>query len=190
MENKSQQGEMPETHEGEMPETPASESNQELTPEQLKAQLADYQKRVKELNRESAERRKKIEEFEIAEAERKQAAMTESEKALAKIKQLEDEKIRLENEKNALEAQVNFDRYASEAGAEFVNERARQDAFILLEKGEDIAVSFKKLLADRPYLFKKQATLEIPDAAARGRATATMTTEQAIAAKRRLVSPI
>lgn len=82
---------------GEMPtqppagETPTGQSTTP-PPDELAAKLADAEKRIRELNRESADRRKKLEAFEQAEAERKSAEMTEAQKLQARLDKLEAEK--------------------------------------------------------------------------------------------------
>jgi len=81
-------GEMPTPEPGETPDKAAPAPNAA----ELAAQLADMQKQLKAVNRESAERRKALEAFEKAEAERKSAEMTEAQKLQAQLAALQKER--------------------------------------------------------------------------------------------------
>ncbi len=81
-------GETPTPNAGEMPAEAATAPNAA----ELAAQLADMQKQLKAVNRESAERRKALEAFEKAETERKSAEMTEAQKLQAQITALQQER--------------------------------------------------------------------------------------------------
>lgn len=87
---------MPETTETVETTTPANSETQaaqatdnnktqEKTPAELQAELAEAQKRIRELNRENTDRRKRLEAFEQAESERKQAELSETDKLKAKL---------------------------------------------------------------------------------------------------------
>lgn len=81
-------GETPTPSTGETPEKAAAAPNAA----ELAAQLADLQKQLKAVNRESAERRKALEAFEKAETERKSAEMTEAQKLQAQLTALQQER--------------------------------------------------------------------------------------------------
>lgn len=81
---------------GEMPTPKAGETQAEAQPAanaaELAAQLAEVQKQLRAVNRESAERRKALEAFEKAEAERKQSEMTEAQRLQAELETLKRER--------------------------------------------------------------------------------------------------
>lgn len=81
---------------GEMPTPKAGETPSEAQPAanaaELASQLAELQKQLRAVNRESAERRKALEAFERAETERKQAEMTEAQRLQAEIETLKRER--------------------------------------------------------------------------------------------------
>ena len=82
-------------------------SDEELTVEQLKAKVADSQKRIRELNRESADRRKKLEALEKAEGEAEIVRKKAEEAALVKNQEwqqlAEKRAAELEKQKTELE---------------------------------------------------------------------------------------
>lgn len=171
-------------------------SEEEPGPDDLKAQLAESQKRIRELNRESAERRKKLEAFENAEAERKQAEMTEVEKANAKAKAAEEEQARLAKENQALKLQRAFEDKVRDAKLEFRNSLAAKDAFNALVElmGKDTEITdehIKTLSKDRDYLFSKSdPNLQNNDASKKGRANSTILTQELVNQKRNMVGPL
>lgn len=177
-------------------EEESSDDETELTAEQLKVQLLESRKRIKDLNHESAERRKKLEAFEAAEAKRKQAEMTEVEKANAKAHAAEEEKTRLAKENQTLKLQRDFENKVRDAKLEFRNSLAAKDAFHGLVEilGEDTEVTddhIKQLVKDRDYLFGKSDTTVINnDGDKKGKNNQAITSQDAIAAKKRTVSPL
>lgn len=173
------------------------EEEPELTLEELKAQLAENKKHIKALNKESAERRIKLEAYEKAEAERKQADLSEVEKANAKAKQEESEKLRLSQENKTLKLQGAFTSKVRAMKLEFANENAERDAFQALDLevvGEDISgmdAAIKKLVKERAYYFGTgEQTQTIEDGAAKGKINAAALTTEAINKKKRSVSPL
>lgn len=173
-----------------------SETDEEPTAEDLKAQLEEKEKHIKALNKESAERRKKLEAFEKAEAERKQAELTEVEKAEAKAKAAEADKLKLEQENKLLKMQGSFDSKVRALKLEFANETAAQDAFKALNVetvGEDLAGmedAIKALIKERPYLFGKETERPITDGKQKGRSTQEALNADAIARKRKGYAPL
>ena len=176
----------------------ASEDDEdELTIEEAKTKLAESQKRIKELNRESAERRKRLEAFEKAEEERKQSELNEVQKAEAKAKTAEEEKARLEAENKALKLRGAFTTKARVLKLEFVNEKAEEDAFKALDVesvGDDHAgmeEALKTLVKERPYYFGKADTTVLNnDAREKGKTNRATLTQEQIAAKKRTMSPL
>jgi len=168
----------------------SSEEEEELSVEQLKAQLAEKDKHIKSLNKESAERRKKLEDFEKAETERKQAELTEVEKATARAKQLEDEKATLARENQTLKLQRDFESKVRDANLQFKNSHAAKDAFHALVElmDEDTEVTddhIKQLLKERDYLFGKSENPNLGnDAGKKGKANSKIVTKEAIAEKK------
>lgn len=81
---------------GETPTPKAGETQAEAQPAanaaELANQLAELQKQLRAVNRESAERRKALEAFEKAETERRQAEMTEAQRLQAEIETLRRER--------------------------------------------------------------------------------------------------
>lgn len=172
------------------------ETAAEPTVEEMKAQLADSQKRIKELNHESAERRKKLDAFEKAEAERKTAEMSEMEKVNAKAQAVEAEKERLAKENRILTLQRDFENKVRDAKLEFKNSLASQDAFRaaleLVGEGSEISDEQVKTLAkEREYLFGKTETVTSSnDAGARGRQNSAALSQEQVARKKQTVSPL
>lgn len=172
------------------------ETAAEPTVEELKAQLADSQKRIKELNHESAERRKKLDAFEKAEADRKTAEMSEMEKVNAKAKEIAEEKDRLARENRVLTLQRDFENKVRDAKLEFKNSLASQDAFRALleligEENEVTAEHVKVLAKEREYLFGKNETVTFSnDAVARGRQNTAALSQEQVARKKQTISPL
>lgn len=174
-----------------------SEEEEELTVEQLKAQLAEKDKHIKSLNKESADRRKKLEEFEKAEAERRQAELTEVEKAQARAKQIEEEKVALAKENQTLKLQRAFESKLRDAKLEFRNPLAAEDAFKalveLMDEGETEVTDdhIKRLVKERDYYFgKADPTVHNNDAGNKGKGNTAITTKEAVAAKKRRIVPL
>lgn len=175
----------------------ASEEEEELTVEQLKAQLAEKDKHIKSLNRESADRRKKLDEFEKAEQERKQAELTEVEKAQARAKQLEDEKAALARENQTLKLQREFEGKVRDAKLEFRNPLAAQDAFKalveLMDEGETEVTDdhIKKLVKERDYYFgKADITVHNNDGGPKGKGNQSITTQELVAKKKQKIGSL
>lgn len=174
----------------------ASTEEQEPTAEELKAKLADSQKRIKELNHESADRRKKLEAFETAEAERKTAEMSEIDKANAKAKTVEEEREKLAKENRMLTLQRDFENKVRDAKLEFKNSLASKDAFnalveLLGDEKEITDEHIKTLVKERDYLFGKTEPVTYSnDAGAKGKANQTILTKELIAAKKQMISPL
>jgi len=146
------------------PDTETEDGNQntgELTVEQYRAQLAESQKRIKELNRESAERRKKLEAFEKAQAEKETADLSELEKAKRELDGLKPELEQLKAERRKLLLERQFEKAARELKLEFASERAQETAYKLLDTealGEDMSGmvdAVKALQKEHAYLFGK-----------------------------------
>lgn len=174
-------------------EEESSEDEQELTVDELKAKLADKEKRLKEVNHESAERRKKLEAFEKAEAERKQAEMTEVEKANAKAQAAEQEKERLAKENQTLKLQREFEVKVRDAKLEFRNSLAAKDAFgalVELLDGETEITDdhIKKLVKERDYYFgKPENNFQNNDARNKGKGDKNILTEEQRSKKRKSI---
>lgn len=178
-------------------EESSDDEDEELTVEQLQAKLAEKDKHIKALNKESADRRKKLEEFEKAEAERKQAEMTEVEKANARAKQLEDEKAALAKEAQTLKLQRQFESKVRDAKLEFRNTLAAEDAFKalvdLMGEGETEVTDdhIKRLTKERDYYFgKADTTPPGNDGGKKGKANKAITTNDAVAAKKRKIGSL
>jgi hypothetical protein len=174
----------------------ASEDEEELTVEQLKAQLAEKEKHIKSLNKESAERRKKLDEFEKAEQERKQAELTEVEKAQARAKQLEDEKAALAKENQTLKLQREFEGKVRDAKLEFRNPLAAKDAFQALVElmGDETEVTddhIKRLTKERDYYFgKADTTVHNNDGGQKGKGNKAITSQELVAAKKKKIGSL
>ena len=177
-------------------EETSDEDQEELTAEQLKAKLAEQQKHIRALNKESAERRKKLEEFEKAEAERKQAELTEVEKATARAKALEEERAQLAKENQTLKLQRDFEARVRDASLSFRNSHAAKDAFhalveILGDETEVTEEHIKQLVRERDYLFgKAEQTVTGNDGTRKGKANESVLTQEKIDAKRRNFRPL
>lgn len=171
----------------------SSQDEEELTAEQLKAQLAEKEKRIKELNHESAERRRRLEALEKAEAERKQAEMTEVEKAQAQAKAAQEEKERLAQEYQTLKLQRDFETKVRDAKLEFRSSLAAADAFHalinLLDGETEISDDhIKQLVKERDYLFGKPETNNSNnDAGKKGKANSSILTEEQVARKQKAI---
>ncbi len=168
----------------------AETTDDDLTPEQLKAKYADAQKRIKELNKESADRRKRLEALEKAENDRKSSEMTELEKLKAQIETVvpEFEKLKAENTKLILRQRLAT--VAAEAKAEFVSPKAQEVAFSLLDMetvGEDASgmkEALVKLQKEHSYLFGVMQKPPETDARFKGKNQPELTTADVLAAKR------
>lgn len=94
---------MPDPVPGEKPagdeKPPETKPTDQLTPEQLAAQLAETQKALKAANAEAAERRVKLAAFEKAEADRVAATLSETEKLTQAKAELEKRLAKAENER-------------------------------------------------------------------------------------------
>lgn len=175
----------------------SSDDEEELSVDDLKAQLAESRKHIKKLNGESAERRKKLEEFEKLEEERKQADLSEKEKAEARALKLEEEKQALARENQNLKLRQSFESKVRDANLQFKNSLAAKDAFNalteLLEEGETEVTDdhIKKLTRDRDYLFGKADTTTVTnDGSKKGKSNQAVTSQEAIAAKKKTISPL
>ena len=126
-------GEMPTTEQEGV--TPPATDQQPLTVEQLQAQLADRDKRIRELNRESAERRKKLDQFEAEAKAKADAEMTELEKAQKRAAELEEELARrdLAEKKRAIAAKVGLPDGLALRLVGATDEELEKDAKALLE---------------------------------------------------------
>ena len=183
--------------EGAESEEESSEDEEELTVELLQAKLAEQQKHIKNLNKESADRRKKLDEFEKQEQDRKQAELTEVEKVKQRADQLEQEKKTLAMENQTLKRQRDFEGLVRDAGLQFKNTLAAKDAFKALveilgdDETEVTEEHIKQLVKERDYYFGKPDPSQInTDGSKKGKSNSTVTTQDAIAAKRKLISPI
>ena len=76
-------------------------ADKELTPEELKTELAAVQARLKEVNAESAGRRKELEKIAAEKAEKDKAALSDAEKLQAEIKAVKGQHDALAAELNA-----------------------------------------------------------------------------------------
>lgn len=172
-------------------EESSEDEEKELSVDQLKAQLAEKDKHIKSLNKESAERRKKLDEFEKAEQERKQAEMTEVEKAQTRAKQLEDEKAALAKENQTLKLQRDFESKVRDANLQFKNSHAAKDAFNALVEimGDETDMTddhIKLLTKERDYLFgKADQAVHNNDGSAKGKSNKAIVTNEKVAEKRK-----
>lgn len=97
-----QPGEMPTTPAVEEPkdapkEEPKADTASSATPSATEVELEKTREALKKANKEAAERRKRLDELEKAEADRAAAAMTETERKEARIKELETAKQEIES---------------------------------------------------------------------------------------------
>lgn len=173
-------------------EESSEDTEEELTVEQLKAKLAENQKHIKSLNKESADRRKKLEEYEKAEQERKQSEMSEKEKAEARAKELEIKNQELAQQNRTLALQRDFEAKVRDASLVFRNSKAAKDAFKalveeVLEDGDtDVTEDhIKLLLKERDYLFGKPDESTINnDGSKKGKSSSTIVNEEKVAEKK------
>lgn len=130
-ENKTEMVEQPKVEEPKAPET--AEVKADAKPEavdstQVAAELEKTREALKKANKEAAERRKRLEELEAAELKRKEAEMTETERVQAKLKTLEDENLKLSQDKLNFERRELQRKVAKETGLpEGLAERLRGD---------------------------------------------------------------
>jgi hypothetical protein len=181
----------------EQEEEASSESEEELTVDQLKEKLAKAEKRAANKADEATRLHLKVEEFEKAETARKQAELTEAQKAEARAKAAEDKQTALEAENKSLKMQGSFESKVRAMKLEFANENAAKVAFKLLDAetvGEDLSGmedAIKALIKEHPYVFgKPDASSSHNDGSKKGKVNAAATTNEAIANKKRSVTPI
>ncbi len=173
-------------------EESSDDDEEELTVDQLKAKVADQQKHIKTLNRESAERRKKLEELEKAETERKQAELTEVEKATQRATKAENERLALAKENRDLKLQRDLEGKVRDAKLQFKNTHAANDAFRALQEildDDETEVTddhIKQLVKEREYLFGTPDPSTInSDGSKKGKSNGAGLTKEAVAAKRK-----
>ncbi len=173
-------------------EEESSEEEEELTVEQLKAKVAEQQKHIKNVNKESADRRKRLEEFEKAEKERKEAELTEVDKAKKRAADLEQEKLTLAKENQTLKRQRDFEGLVRDAKLQFKSSQAAKDAFRALEEileddeTEVTADHVKQLVKEREYYFGTPDPNQInSDGGKKGKSNEAIITQEAIAKKKK-----
>jgi hypothetical protein len=171
---------------GETPE----QDDEGLTPEQIKRNWLEAQKRIKELNRESAERRKKLEAFEKEAEDRKNADLSDAEKAKAELAKISPEVERLRNENRKLLLEGKFEKAARKLKLEFANETAQGVAYSLLDQeivgddGAGMEKALEAIIKENAYLVNNRMANPETDARPKGKVNGEQLNADILAKKR------
>jgi hypothetical protein len=190
----------PETEDPKDPEQSSETTEEEdLSPEDLKAELEETRKALRDTRREAKERRLALEALQKEKTEREEKELSEAEKLKKRAEEAEAKRLELEKENRDLKLRSSFDRKAQALKLSFANDTAAEDAYNALDPelvGDDLAgleEAIKKVIKDRPYLLGKAVEeRETPprDGSLRGKSNQSTLTREAVEKKRGSISPL
>lgn len=173
-------------------EDPESEEEEEdLSPDELKAKLAESEKARRAANKEAKERRLKLEALEKEKKDREEAELSEKDKLEKRAKEAEDRLASIEQENRSLKLSQEFARKTGELKLSFASEKARETGLNLLDLekvGDDfdgLEDELKRLAKDHSYLFgKADPDTFINDGSRKSKVNASTVTKESISKQR------